>query len=407
MTDQPVPGRSASGHKPQSRQHNFSWKLWTAGGASLALMLVVVFLLGAVPASPTDEVAPGINAPTAELLQLDMLTGMNVTAPPFALTDQHGKPMTLAQFKGRSVVLTFNDDRCQDLCTLLAQDVLAANRDLGAAATSVVFVSINANPYYPGIGAVKSWTDDHGLGGTGNWVFGTGSPSQLAATSSDYGVPVEVDPATQDVTHGAEIFFIDPAGHEAAVGQFGTESANTELFAHAMAQMAVDVLPDSHRPTVGGPSATGPAAGGTELGATPAPIVLPKLGADPSTATSTTSPGRYQVVNFWSSTCTACVREMPDLQKEANALNGAVSFVGVDVADQTGAAAAAARSAGSTYPLVADPDGTTAGRFTISGLPSTVILSPTGKVLLRHPGIFTADQLDYLLRSLDPALARD
>ncbi len=38
-----------------------------------------------------------------------------------------------------------------------------------------------------------------------------------------------------------------PQRHEAAIGQFGTASANTALFAHGMAQMAVDLLP-SGRP---------------------------------------------------------------------------------------------------------------------------------------------------------------
>jgi cytochrome oxidase Cu insertion factor (SCO1/SenC/PrrC family)/thiol-disulfide isomerase/thioredoxin len=399
MIDTPHPA-------PDSVQPRFSWKLWAAGAGSLALILAVVFTFGATPPPAAVDVAPGISGPGATLMQLDMLTGMNVTAPSFELTDQHGKPMTLTQFRGRSVVLTVNDDRCEDLCTLLAQDVLAANRDLGPAAGNVAFVSINANPYYPGVDAVKSWSDKHGLGRAANWEFGTGSPSQLAATWRDYGVPVGLDPASKTVTHGAEIFFIDPAGREAAIGQFGTESANTGLFAHAMAQMAVDLLPEGQRARIGGPSLAAPAPGGANLGATPAPIVLPYVGVL-STASSAASPGRYQVVNFWSSTCTACIREMPDIQKEFAALGGSVAFVGVDVADQRGGALAAAKRAGSAYPLVADFDGATAGRFQISGLPYTVILSSTGKVLVRHPGVFTAAQLDYMLKSLDPALAGD
>ncbi len=391
----------------EPRRRQSGWLLWIGGGASLALTLALVLLFGTMPPAVPDDVAPGVNAPTAALLQLDLLAEPTATAPDFALTEQNGDPMTLAQFAGRSVVLTFNDDRCEDLCTLLAQDVLAANRDLGAASSKVVFLSINANPYFPAVASVKSWTDDHGLGGADNWVFGTGTASVLAAVARDYGVPIGLDPATRDVTHGAEIFFIDPSGHEAAIGQFGTESANTELFAHGMAQTAVDLLPEGDRSSVGGPSATEPAAGGTELGATPAPIVLPKLGAARDAGESTAVPGRYQVLNFWSSTCTACVREMPNLQTEFTALGGKVSFVGIDVADHAAAAFAAATTAGSTYPLFSDQSGTTAGRFQISGLPSSVILSPTGEVVLRHPGVLTADQLDYLLKSLDPGLAQD
>jgi len=33
-----------------------------------------------------------------------------------------------------------------------------------------------------------------------------------------------------------------------------------------------------------------------------------------------------------------------------------------------------------------------------------VILDPTGTVVIRHPGAFTAEQLDYVLNTFDPAL---
>lgn len=379
---------------------------WAAGGVALALALVGIIVVGTTQSSPVNaaDTMPGINQASASVLQLDPITGKPLKAPGFSLTDQNGSPLSLTQFAGESVVLTFNDDKCTDLCTLLAQDVVAANHDLAGATKQVAFVSINANPYYPQVAAVKSWTDAHGLGNAANWYYGTADPAQLSALWKSYGVPVEADAATKTIVHGTEVFFIDPAGNERALGQFGTESADTAVFAHTMAQAAVDLLPASNRSMVAGPSALPPQHGGTQLGATPAAVSLPLLGASGSKLSTSTDAGKYTVVNFWSSTCTACVGELPDLQKASSSLGPSVAFVGIDVSDAAHAGQAFAERAGVTYPLLADAGGSVAGRFQISGLPYTVILGPKGKVLVRHPGAFTSEQLEYVVQSLDPKL---
>ena len=213
------------------------------------------------PRIPPPPSRPWSSA-AAELLQLDVLSAPLDTAPDFTLTDQNGKNARLSQYRGKSVVLSFNDDECEDLCTLLAQDVVAANTDLGTAAADVVFLSVNANPLHTAVQDVKAWTDGHGLASARNWVFGTGTPAQLAGVAASYHVPVSVDPKTGEVVHGSELFFIDPAGKEAAIGQFGTGSANTALFAQAMAQTAADLLPGHAGRPVGGPAPAGNASAG-------------------------------------------------------------------------------------------------------------------------------------------------
>ncbi|MCU6479673.1 redoxin domain-containing protein [Arthrobacter sp. A2-55] len=383
--------------------------LW-GGAGTLLLMAVVVVLLasGMVPstrgnpaAQGSTAVEPGINAAASTLLQLDPQSAPQLTAPALSLTDQAGRHVTLAQFRGKSVVLSFNDDKCEDLCTLLAQDVVAANKDLGANAKDVVFLSINANPYYPSPSAVKEWTDSHGLAGDTNWVFGTGSPKQLADDAAAYGVPIELDPKTKSVVHGTEIFYIDPAGKEAALGQFGTASANTELYAHAMAQAAVDLLPNAASIHVAGPSpaATASEAGASINAAAPA-ITLPQLSHPNSTTSLGAFKGKVTVVNFWASTCTACVAEMPAIEQAHKNLGKSTNFVGIDVADNPRDAAAFAARYGTTYPLLSDPAGTASGAYQIPGLPFTAVIGPDGTMLVRHPGAMTAEQLEYVLHSL-------
>lgn len=351
----------------------------------------------AAPAAAPTE--PGISTAAASLLQLDPLGTTSTKAPGYALTDQRGRPITPSTFHGRSVVLTFNDDECQDLCTLLAQDVALADRDLGPAASRIAFVSINANPYHPAVADVASWTDSHGVGGDANWYFGTGTPATLAAVAKAYGVPIELDAVHQSVVHGTEIFFIDPNGIERALGQFGTDSASTAPFAHTMAQEAVDLLPAAQRSPVAGSATVDLATGGTGVGAKPKPLSLPALNGS---GRVTDASGHYTVLNFWASTCTACVGELADLQKVSAEFTSRADLIGIDVSDDAAAARATTRQAGTSYPLAVDANGSVAGTYRISGLPYTVILDPTGHVVIRHPGAFTAEQLEYVLDSLVP-----
>jgi len=379
--------------------------LWAAAGLAVALSLAAIVAiaaphpLAATGTSGATPVEPGIGPAASALLQLDILPPPRDSAPDFALTDQHGRPTSISQYRGKAVVLSFNDDVCQDLCTLLAQDIAAADADLGTAAKNVVFLSVNVNPLHTSVKDVKTWTDSHGLGTTANWVFATGTARHLARAADQFHVPVTLDPKTHEVVHGTELFFIDPAGKEVALGQFGTQSANTALFAHAMAQTAVDLLPRAARSPVAGPSDS--AAPGVALN-NPAPgFNLPQLNNPASDVSLARTRGKYTVVNFWASTCSACIREMPDLQKAHRTLGESVAFLGIDVADPAGPAAAFARKSGVTYPLLADANGTAAGAYRIPGLPFTAIIGPDGTLLVRHPGTFSAEQLEYIIQTLE------
>ena len=106
-------------------------------------------------------------------------------------------------------------------------------------------------------------------------------------------------------------------------------------------------------------------------------------------------------MNFWASTCSACAGEMPELQKAHTDLGSSVAFLGIDVADPAGPAAALAAKNGTTYPLLAaHTKGTTAGAYQIPGLPFTAIIAPDGTLAVRHPGTFSAEQLEYVLHTL-------
>jgi cytochrome oxidase Cu insertion factor (SCO1/SenC/PrrC family) len=375
-------------------------------GVAVAAVLAVVLFVGVGTNGGEPDVAPGITPVSAYLLQLDVYGQAGASAPNFTLTDQFGRTVSLAQFRGKSVVLTFNDDRCLDICTLLAQDIVVADRDLGSAAKDVVFLSVNANPYYPDVGYVRSWSEQHGLGHTSNWVFATGTPADLTHVWGLYGVEVELDPATRSVVHSTEMYFIGPTGRQQAIGSFGTASADTPTFAHVMAQMANDVLPRVDQVTVAGPSAQLPDQSPAAIGATVPGFSLPLVNRPTRTLDLAGLRGRFTVLNFWSSTCTACVREMPNLEQAYKDLGQKVNFVGVDVSDDRSAAARFAQRTQVTYPLVSDRSGSVAATYQIPALPFTAVLSPRDVLKSLHPGALTTEQLEYVVENLDPRLMR-
>jgi cytochrome oxidase Cu insertion factor (SCO1/SenC/PrrC family) len=366
--------------------------------------LAIVLFVGVGVNNGAPDVAPGINTSASYLLKLNVFGQQAAPAPNFTLTDQHNRPVALSQLRGKSVVLSFNDDQCTDICTLLAQDVVVADRDLGTAAKDVVFLSVNANPYYPGVSAVRSWTDRHGLGGEANWLFLTGSPSALQKVWSDYGVEVELDPTNRTVVHSTELYFIGPNGKEAAIGSFGTAAADTELYAHTMAQMANDELTSSEEVNVAGPSVVAPNQSAAAIGARVPSFTLPLLNSPNTTISSSRLGHRYTVLNFWSSACTACVREMPAIEQAYRDLGAKVAFIGIDVSDNRASASAFARRTGVTYPLVSDTNGNVASTYQIPGLPITAIVAPNGTLQTLHPGAMTTEQLEYVLENLNPAL---
>lgn len=367
-------------------------------GLVLAAGLAIVLLSGSRPSDVQSDVAPGIDAASAKLLALDVISpNQSPLAPAFRLTNQNGHPTSLAQFRGKVVVWSLNDDQCTDLCALFAQDVLAADKDLGKASKDVTFLSVNANPFYPSPDAVKAWSVRNDLESLPNWVYVTGTPAELEETWNKYDVTVLLDRRNRTVAHDAIVEFIDPTGHLRAIGYFDQGSISTAYYAHAMAQMADDLLPKSEQTTVGGLDVEARSTEGATIGDAAPSFSLQDLSTGDLVRLNSFE-RQPVVLNFWSSNCEICTQEMPALQQVADDFKGRMNFVGVDVADPEGQARTFARKFGVTYPLVADPDGTTAAAYRVDALPVTFILSPGGTIVARHEGALTHDELVAILQ---------
>ena len=109
--------------------------------------------------------------------------------------------------------------------------------------------------------------------------------------------------------------------------------------------------------------------------------------------------GTPTVVNFFSSTCTPCITEMPAFEEVYQQVGegGPVAFLGLAVADRTDDAMALVDQTGVTYPTAQDTDSSVISALEGTVLPTTVLLDADGNIVSTHAGELTADELRTLL----------
>jgi protein SCO1/2 len=100
----------------------------------LALMALTLLLTGC------DKVN---NRPAA--FQNTDLTGLDY-ARDFALTDHTGKPRTLADFKGKVVVMFFGYTQCPDVCPTTMAEMANVVKELGPAGKDVQVLFVTIDP---------------------------------------------------------------------------------------------------------------------------------------------------------------------------------------------------------------------------------------------------------------------
>jgi protein SCO1/2 len=134
----------------------------------------------------------------------------NQPAPNFQLTNQNGQQISLAQFKGKPVVLTFLFTHCPDVCLLTAERLHSTLLKMGSDASHVGILAVSTDPVGDNQEAARDFTRQHKM--QNYWHFLIGTHAQLSPIWSDYGVHVQQQQPT--VNHSFAIFIIDKQGHE-------------------------------------------------------------------------------------------------------------------------------------------------------------------------------------------------
>ncbi len=138
----------------------------------------------------------------------------NVQAPDFRLKDQSGQLISLTQFAGKPVVLTFMYTRCPDVCPIMAEQLHTVMLDLGADAQRVAVVVISVDPTHDTPASALNFSRLHHM--ENYWHFLLGKQNELAPVWSAYAVDAQPQTATVSM-HTSVLFVIDKHGRERAL----------------------------------------------------------------------------------------------------------------------------------------------------------------------------------------------
>jgi cytochrome oxidase Cu insertion factor (SCO1/SenC/PrrC family) len=366
---------------------------WLAGGfVGLAVVLIVAHAVvqpsGGAGTSNTGTSNTGTSntGETSALTtnaNLDPGLDLSAAAPAFTLTDQFGQPVSLSSFRGKVVILAFNDAECTTICPLTTAALVDAKEMLGAAGSQVQLVGIDANPKAISVEDVLSYSQLHGM--LYQWRYLTGSLAQLQSVWKAYSVGVTISQSQTD--HEPAIFVIDPGGRLAklyltqlaysAVGQLGQLLANE----------AASLLPshpavNSHLSyaQVGGTSpATGttlPAAGGGYVNLGPA---QPGQGRRPRL---------YLFFATWDQEITSLGGQLGALNAYQSAASaaGLPELTAIDEGSVEPSASALPDFLNTlprqlSYPVAIDGGGQVADGYGVQGAPWFALAAPDGKII--------------------------
>ncbi|MET0762118.1 MAG: SCO family protein [Thermoleophilaceae bacterium] len=147
-----------------------------------------------------------------------------VKAPDFTLTDESGEPITMRQFRGKPVIVTFLYTHCEDTCPIQAQTVRGALDELGH---DVPALAIAVDPPNDTPRSARKFLAEQRVSGRLDFVLG--SRAELRPLWNGFGV----QPQRVTEEHNARITLVDARGIQ-RVGYPGSE-ATPERLAHDLA----------------------------------------------------------------------------------------------------------------------------------------------------------------------------
>jgi protein SCO1/2 len=153
----------------------------------------------------------------------------NVSAPDFTLTDQHGNPVALRQYRGQVTVLTFLYSRCGAICVVIAQQIRGALDEL---AKPVPVVIVSADPATDTRASISRFLQRVSLSGRVQYL--TGPISRLRSVWHAYRVaPASAGRAAFE--RSATVLLIDSHGSRRVL--FGQEQLTPEALAHDIGKL--------------------------------------------------------------------------------------------------------------------------------------------------------------------------
>ncbi len=155
----------------------------------------------------------------APTFQLTDVTGAGF-ARDFQLTDHNGKPRTLADFKGKVVVVFFGFTHCPDVCPVTLGELAIVARELGkdAERMQVLFITVDPERDTPAVLSKYVPAFDPAFLGL------YGDPDATLKTVKEFKVFYQKQPVSgggYSVDHSAGTFIYDTAGRLRLFASYG------------------------------------------------------------------------------------------------------------------------------------------------------------------------------------------
>jgi cytochrome oxidase Cu insertion factor (SCO1/SenC/PrrC family) len=369
----------------------------TRGSLALAAVIAAAALAGCgSPSSAQPGMSGTANAAAEANPNLDLGTSLNnQPAPEISLTNQFGQHMSLSQFRGKVVMLGFEDSECTTVCPLTTQSMVLAKELLGKAGNDVQLLGVDANPDATSVADVLAYSRAHGM--VNRWDFLTGPDAQLKAVWNAYHIAVQIEQGQID--HTPALFVIDARGRLQKLYLTQMAYSSISQSAQVLATEISGLLP-------GHPKLLTEESLGTVDVQTPAATVsLPAAaaGSDAGASTVTLGPGKPRLVVFFATWLT----ETSDLKGELTGLNAYVTaaarnhwpaLTAVDETVTEPSAAAVGAYLGQvgklSYPVALDETGRVADGYGVQDQPWLVLVSAAGKVVWSHDGWLSLPALE-------------
>jgi len=181
--------------------------------------LLVLAAAGATTLTGCDGKLPGAsNKPAFKAVDI---TGAEY-ARSLALTDADGKARTLADFKGKVVLVFFGYTQCPDVCPTTMAELAEVKRSLGADGARVVGLFVTVDPERDTAELLKNYVANFGP----DIVGLRGSPDEIKAAAKEFKVFFNKVPGKTDtsytVDHTAGSYVFDAQGKVRLFTRYGS-----------------------------------------------------------------------------------------------------------------------------------------------------------------------------------------
>jgi protein SCO1/2 len=182
--------------------------------------LVTIALLAVVASAFAAE--PARLSPPADLFKAGTLSPV-MPAPELALAGSDGKPVTLARFRGKVLLVAFGFSNCGEVCPITLATLAGARRKLGAAGADVQVVYVTVDPERDDAAQMKKFLGSFDP----TFIGGVGTRAQIDSAQKNWGISA-VRNASADgsytIGHSSSIYLIDRRGGLRAVMPYGHSS---------------------------------------------------------------------------------------------------------------------------------------------------------------------------------------